>query len=134
MEICRENECAMGPGAWASAVSSVVWLLLAIEMKINSPLCTPVVKPGPGVVVIEMKSPGYISGLKRNWRKLVGQNSREWENVPSLSRVAMKKQKERIDVGRIGIEEMDTGRRVSSYRPPMEILDLHQGYLITSLM
>lgn len=124
---CRDNECGMGPGAWASVISTLAWLILAIEMKLNSPLCAHIPKTGPGVVLIEKKQ-SYARAIKREvdqlFHKLNGTRSREWENVPSLSKCAMKKQAERIDVVWEGAEK-DTGMahtRHSSYSPPNEIV------------
>merc|ERR1712194_1004319 len=77
--------CAMGPGAWTSGISSLAWFLLSMEMKINSPLYEPV--HSEGVLVIVKDSP-LISGAKRLWQRLKGEDS-----TPSLSRTAMKQQK-----------------------------------------
>ena len=30
--------CSMGPGAWATVISSLAWFALSIEMKLNSAL------------------------------------------------------------------------------------------------
>jgi len=102
LDLCADGiQCSMGPGAWASEVSSLTWFLLSIEMKINSPLIQPV--QSNGVVVIE-KDSLIVLRMKKLWRRIHGEGK-----APSLSRTAMKMQKDRIGKG-----ETELGH----YRPP----------------
>ncbi len=96
-DLCQDGvTCKMGPGAWAAVVCAISWLTLSIEMKINSPLIQPV--KSEGVVVIE-KDSLFMQRMNRLWKRMTGQDT-----APSLSRTAMKMQKQRI------------GK--SEYRPP----------------
>jgi len=105
LDLCQEQiTCSMGTGAWSSAISSIAWFVMSIEMKLNSPLYH-AVKNDEDVVVIKKDSP-FISWVKKTWRTFKG----EKKTVPSLSRTAMKKQKGRIGKG--GTTEM------TAYRPP----------------
>jgi hypothetical protein len=115
MGVCSGNECSLGPGGKASVISASAWLVLAIEMKRNSPICPTVIRPGRGVVVIQKESTNYLSEAMKQWRKLAGQGSGEdaWDAVPSLSRAAMKK-KERVVV----LDEVGPSQARSSYKPP----------------
>jgi len=92
-DLCQQDgiECSMGPGAWVTCVCSLTWFVLSMEMKINSPLIQPV--KSDGVVVIEKEST-FKSKLKRLWQRMIGEHA-----APSLSRTAMKMQKDRIGKG-----------------------------------
>ena len=98
-------ECSMGPGAWASAISSIVWFMLSIEMKLNSPLIQPI-QSGDGVVVIEKEN--VMSEVRRIWARINGETLR----APSLARTAMRKQR----------RARKSDKDISSYRPPAEIV------------
>lgn len=92
LDLCQGGiECAMGPGAKATILSSISWFVLSIEMKINSPLIQPF--NWNGVVLLEKESP-YITQMKKNWLWIKGNAA-----APSLSRTARKRQKERIRKG-----------------------------------
>jgi hypothetical protein len=102
LDLCQDGiECSMGPGAWMVGVCSITWFILSIEMKINSPLIQPV--KSDGVVVIE-KDSRFMAWMKKLWQRINGEDV-----APSLSRTAMKMQKERIGKG-----DTELGR----YRPP----------------
>ena len=99
LDLCQDGiACSMGPGAWATLVSSLCWFALSIEMKSNSALTHPVTSEG--VVVIEREST-CTSWLKKNWNSATGE--------PSLSRTAMKMQK----------RVRKTGSEPGRYRPPV---------------
>mmetsp|Transcript_13795 Transcript_13795/g.26317 ORF Transcript_13795/g.26317 Transcript_13795/m.26317 type:complete len:123 (-) Transcript_13795:367-735(-) len=92
LDMCQDGlDCSMGPGAWMSGVSAIVWFLLSLEMKINSPLYQ-AVRSSEGLVVIQKDS--LTTQMKKSWRKFKGEDPQL--KVPSLSRTAMKKQKQRV--------------------------------------
>mmetsp|Transcript_33208 Transcript_33208/g.71755 ORF Transcript_33208/g.71755 Transcript_33208/m.71755 type:complete len:1246 (+) Transcript_33208:156-3893(+) len=92
LDMCQDGlDCSMGPGAWMSAISAIVWFLLSLEMKINSPLYQ-AVRSSEGVVVIQKDS--LTTQMKKSWQKFRGEDPQL--KVPSLSRTAMKKQKQRV--------------------------------------
>ncbi len=89
LDMCQDGiECAMGPGAKATILSSISWFVLSIEMKMNSPLIQPF--NWNGVVLLEKESP-YTTQMKKFWLRIKGN-----ADAPSLSRTARKRQKERI--------------------------------------
>jgi hypothetical protein len=104
LDLCQEDVyCSMGPGAWATIISSLSWFALSIEMKLNSALVQPV--KTDGVVVIEKQST-MTSWWKKIWLSALGETI-----VPSLSRTAMKMQK-RVRKG---------GMETNSYIPPKAV-------------
>jgi hypothetical protein len=78
----------MGPGAKATILSSISWIILSIEMKTNSPLTKNL--NWNSVVVLE-KEPPHITRMKKACLWITGNG-----DVPSLSRTARKRQKERV--------------------------------------
>ena len=89
LDLCQDGfECAMGPGAKATILSSISWFVLSIEMKMNSPLSQPF--NWNGVVLLEKESP-YTTQIKKFWLQIKGN-----ADAPSLSRTARKRQKDRI--------------------------------------
>ncbi|KAL7545913.1 hypothetical protein ACHAWF_009264 [Thalassiosira exigua] len=110
LDICRDGTtCSMGPGACASIFCALVWCLLAVEMKRNSPFIQAV--QGEGVVVIEKDWP-IVLWVKKSWQRLndLIDGEQSQSHTPSLSRTAMKKQK-----GRIGTAVLT---ETANYRPP----------------
>ena len=92
LDLCKDGiECAMGPGAKATILSSISWFVLSIEMKINSPLIQPF--NWNGGVLLEKESP-YTTQMKKFWLWVKGDSA-----APSLSRTARKRQKEKIRKG-----------------------------------
>jgi hypothetical protein len=101
LDICQDDiACSMGPGAWATVVSSLSWFVLSLEMKANSALAQPV--KSDGVVVIERQT-ALTSWVKKVWNSAIGE--------PSLSRTAMMRQK-RVRKG---------GSEPGRYKPPVVI-------------
>ncbi|KAL9182776.1 hypothetical protein ACHAXT_004055 [Thalassiosira profunda] len=99
-DLCGNGvQCSMGPGSRAAVLSSVVWFILSLEMKLNTPFVP--AADSDGVVVIE-KDDRIVSSAKRMWRRAKGEDI-----APSLARTALQKQR-----GRIGETE------IASYRPP----------------
>ena len=104
VDLCEDGvECSFGPGAWATMISSISWLILSIEMKVNSPLIQPV--QSEGTIVME-KDSFFVTRMTKMWYRITGKNT-----APSLSRTAMKMQKDRI--GKKASSELELG-----YRPP----------------
>ncbi|KAL7469018.1 hypothetical protein ACHAXS_009259 [Conticribra weissflogii] len=87
--VCQGFQCNIGPGANAAFVSALVWLIMAVEMKTNSPFSSPISLSDAGIVLIEKNRPYLLNELDTFVSKVAGNTKFKQNDITRRPESAM---------------------------------------------